>query len=91
MAVSGIDRLIAVTQMKANNANDNAMAGADKQRQLLKQQEQLRAAQRKFEDYDERQRAYLELRQRLQILRQSLSPAAAAMLDQWLEWAAQHH
>jgi hypothetical protein len=34
-ALDGISYLIAVTQMKVDNANNNAMAGADAQRQSL--------------------------------------------------------
>lgn len=43
-SLDGIGRLIAVTRMKAANANDEALAGADKQRDLIGQQRQLRAA-----------------------------------------------
>jgi hypothetical protein len=41
----GISYLIAVTQIKADNANDAALGGAEKQRQLIKKQQQLRARQ----------------------------------------------
>ena len=34
-AMDGISYLVAVTQMKANNANDAAMAGAESQRTLV--------------------------------------------------------
>jgi hypothetical protein len=34
-SASGINALIAVTQMKADNANQNAMDGADKQQRLV--------------------------------------------------------
>lgn len=40
---SGIERLIAVTQMKAQTASDEAMRGAEKQRSLVADQERLRA------------------------------------------------
>jgi len=43
-AMDGISYLIAVTQMKANNANDDAMAGADKQRSLVREKHSLRDA-----------------------------------------------
>ena len=89
--MNGIEALIAVTQQKVSNANSNALAGADKQRDLVNQQQKLRAVQRKFDEYSatEQQRALQELKQRLQALRQTLSPAAAALLDQWVDWAAQ--
>jgi len=40
----GIKRLIAVTQMKAQSASDEALEGAENQRKLVKQQELLRSA-----------------------------------------------
>jgi hypothetical protein len=40
---SGIERLIYVTQMKAQTANDEAFHGAEDQRKLVKQQELLRS------------------------------------------------
>ncbi len=40
---SGIERLIAVTQLKAQTANDQALEGAEDQRKLVKQQELLRS------------------------------------------------
>jgi hypothetical protein len=45
----GINRLIAVTQLKADNANGDAMDGADKQRELVKKQKVLRAQQAAFD------------------------------------------
>jgi hypothetical protein len=48
--MDGISYLVAVTQMKANNANDSALHGAEDQRKLVKQQEYLRQAQAKFEE-----------------------------------------
>jgi hypothetical protein len=50
MAMDGIGRLITVTQMKSNNANEEAMHGADKQRGIINEQKTLRAQQRAFED-----------------------------------------
>jgi hypothetical protein len=47
-AADGIARLIAVTQMKANNANDEALEGANKQRRLIREQKSLRATQTTF-------------------------------------------
>jgi hypothetical protein len=47
--LDGISYLVAVTQMKANNANDQALHGAEDQRKLVKQQELLRNAQQQFE------------------------------------------
>jgi hypothetical protein len=46
----GLTYLVAVTQMKSNNANDQALHGAEDQRALVKQQELLRARQGKFEE-----------------------------------------
>lgn len=40
---SGIERLIAVTQMKAQTASDEALEGAEDQRKLVKEQELLRS------------------------------------------------
>jgi len=48
--MDGISYLVAVTQMKANNANDSALHGAEDQRKLVKQQEFLRQAQSTFEE-----------------------------------------
>src|SRR5947207_1950115 len=47
-AADGIARLIAVTQMKANNANDEALEGTNKQRRLIREQKSLRATQTNF-------------------------------------------
>jgi hypothetical protein len=44
-AMDGISYLVAVTQMKANNANDDALAGADKQRALVREKHSVRHAQ----------------------------------------------
>ena len=92
MTTDGISRLIAVTQMKSNNANDEAMRGADGQRKLIAQQKSLHAVQRRFDELPraEQQSALMELRVRLQGFRQSLSPSAAALLDQWVQWASEH-
>jgi len=49
--IDGMSYLIAVTQMKANNSNDNALHGAEDQRALVKQQEMLRQRQGKFEEF----------------------------------------
>lgn len=51
-ATDGITRLIAVTQMKAANANDDALKGAEQQRELVKQQQQLRDRQKSLESQD---------------------------------------
>jgi hypothetical protein len=50
MANDGIARLISVTQMKSNSANDDALNGADKQRGLLKEQKLVRDQLRAFDD-----------------------------------------
>ena len=47
---SGIERLIAVTQMKAQAASDQALEGAEDQRKLVKQQELLRSRQARFDE-----------------------------------------
>jgi len=51
-AADGISYLVAVTQMKAANANDEALQGADKQRELVKKQQQLRGSQKNLESKD---------------------------------------
>ena len=51
MALDGISYLISVTQMKSNNANDNALHGAEDQRAMVKSQEQLRQRQSRFEEF----------------------------------------
>jgi cell division protein FtsN len=51
-AADGINRMIMVTQMKAANANDDALQGAEQQRELLKQQQQLRERQNSLESQD---------------------------------------
>ena len=40
--LDGINYLVTVTQMKAQNANDEALQGAEKQRKLVKQMESTR-------------------------------------------------
>jgi len=42
--MDGISYLVAVTQMKANNANDDALAGAESQRTMVREKHNLRAA-----------------------------------------------
>jgi hypothetical protein len=49
MATDGISRLIAVTQEKAGEANDEAMSGAEKQKSLLGEQKSIRSAQSNFD------------------------------------------
>jgi hypothetical protein len=44
-AADGINYLVGVTQLKASNANDDALKGAEKQRELVKKQQQLRGSQ----------------------------------------------
>ncbi len=48
MATDGISRLIAVTQLKSENANDEALAGADDQRSIIGEQKSIRAVQSAF-------------------------------------------
>ncbi|MEQ8275583.1 MAG: hypothetical protein RMA76_33575 [Deltaproteobacteria bacterium] len=45
---NGINALIAVTQMKVHNSNDAAMSAADQQRDLVRKQQLVRAAQDKL-------------------------------------------
>lgn len=45
---TGINRLVAVTQAKANSANEQAMQGAEQQRSLIGQQKQLRQVRAVF-------------------------------------------
>ena len=45
----GINDLIAVTKMKADQANQEAMHAAEKQRENLSRKEQIRAAQKRLE------------------------------------------
>jgi len=92
MPSDGISRLIAVTQLKAQNANDQAIAGANKQRELVGKQRLLRSDQRTFAEHTrtEQQIAVTELQLKLAAFRKTLSHPAAALLDQWLEWAAKH-
>lgn len=61
---------------RAGNANEEAMRGKSSNPETLSKAEQ--------------QSAVTELKSRLRAFRQSLSPAAAAQLDQLLEWASQH-
>lgn len=102
MPIDGISRLIAVTQMKSANANQSALDGASQQQGLIRQQKQLRGVQSQLSSSQggqayfaplkqlDQKRALDELQQRLRMLRRSLSPAAAALFDQWVEWAAEH-
>lgn len=48
-AADGIGRLIAVSTLKAGNANEDALEGANKQRDLIAQQKKLRGAQAQLE------------------------------------------
>lgn len=43
---NGIDALRAAAQLRAQNANDEALEGADKQRDLVKKQKKARATER---------------------------------------------
>ena len=49
-AGGGIDRLANITAMKAEQANQTAMTGANAQRDLLRQQEELRQRQSHLEE-----------------------------------------
>ena len=46
---SGIGALVAVTQLKASSASDDALAGAETQRSLVKKQQTLRETQARIE------------------------------------------
>lgn len=50
MAMSGIKSLIVLAQTKQQNANEAALEGADKQRDLIKGMKDLRAQQRALDD-----------------------------------------
>lgn len=50
MTMNGITSLIALSQLKQVNANEAALDGADKQRDLIKEMKDLRAGQRALED-----------------------------------------
>ncbi len=50
MSASGISSLTAVTMLKSNQANEDALHGADKARDLVTQQRDARARLRAFED-----------------------------------------
>lgn len=51
-AADGINRLIMVTQLKTQNANDEALDGAERQRELAQKQKQLRERQKSLESHD---------------------------------------
>jgi alanyl-tRNA synthetase len=102
MAIDGISRLISVTQLKSNNANDQAMQAAKNQQALVGQQKSLHSVQRTIEDIHSKERAFAdltrseqqsamrELQMKLAAFRRTLSPPAVALLDQWLQWASEH-
>jgi hypothetical protein len=50
-SMDGILHLVSVTQLKASNSNDDALHGAEKQRELVKAQQGLRARVSKFEEF----------------------------------------
>ena len=47
--MDGISRLVSVAQLKASNANDEAQEGATKQRELVRQQKEVRSRDRETE------------------------------------------
>jgi len=49
--MDGINRLVAVTQIKSSNANDDAMRGAQQQRSLIGQKKQLRQVRAAFASF----------------------------------------
>ena len=49
--MDGIHRLVAVTQIKSSNANDDAMRGAQQQRSLVRKQKQVRQVKAAFTSY----------------------------------------
>lgn len=51
MSADGINRLINVTQQKASNANDAALEGANKQKDLIADKKNLRGLQNTFETF----------------------------------------
>jgi len=70
MATDGINRLIATTQLKSANANDEAMIGADNQRKLIGEQKSLRADVRtletKISDHSVTDKEYWEMKAMLE-------------------------
>ncbi|MFO0727525.1 MAG: hypothetical protein U1E65_27355 [Myxococcota bacterium] len=66
----GIENLIAVAQMKSSLANDEALHGADKERDIIKQQRDIRAQQAAVADkFRDKIVTYQEQNQISQILR----------------------
>jgi hypothetical protein len=47
---AGIQSLVTVAQVRAENANEDALDGAERQRSLVRQQQRLRSNQRAIED-----------------------------------------
>ena len=106
MSTDGISRLIAVTQLKIGSNDEAMRGAErqrgliEQQKSLHGAQRNLEELPRRgrhgallaFDEFPrvDQHSALMELRTRLQIFRQSLSPAAAALLDQWVEWASEH-
>ena len=99
MAIDGISRLITVTRLTSRNAREGRPGEPDQREGAIPAIVQRRGHQlavgaitRTFYEYSpgEQQRATMELQQQLQAFRPTLSPPAAALLDLWLQWAAQH-
>ena len=99
MAISGITRLVQVTQITSRDASDGALPrGGQRTAAIVPPVKQfgsrsvVRANPRTYYEYtpDEQQRASVELQQKLAMMQPTLSPAASALLDLWVGWAAQH-
>jgi peptidoglycan hydrolase CwlO-like protein len=82
MPGSAIAKLVTLSRMKTQQASDELARLAQRQQDLLKQKQSLQGAQQSFED------SLTELQTRMSVFQSTLSPAAAAILEAWLERAA---
>jgi hypothetical protein len=76
MPLDEFNRLVAFAALHAASANDEAMAGAQNQKQLLAKQQA-------------RRQATWELLTRFRALRETLSPEARGLLEEWLHLIGQ--
>ncbi len=96
MGFSGINALIDVTMAKVDNANNGDRPPPPpppppRPRQQISSSTPtpVAAPPESFFSYSplERRHAILELERSIRIMRNSLSPSGAALLDLWIEWA----
>ncbi|MEO7272602.1 MAG: hypothetical protein ABIX28_19960 [Vicinamibacterales bacterium] len=87
-----LDRIARLIDMTARAATDAIEDAANLQRGLIGRQKQLHGVETSLEQVprEEQQRALVELQTGLSDFRRTLTPTAAALLDHWLDWAAQH-